>query len=502
MRNLLLCGALACVVFTCAFAASPASADEPGKDDAALKAVAADLQAEIDAGRLTGVAVALVHDGRIVWEAGFGQADRAAGRAATPHTPFSIASTTKPITTTAMMTLVQADKLDLDRPANAWLGDDRIVDADGPARDVTLRRLATHSSGLPTFFAMYPEGNAVQPPPVAQLVRDYGHIMAPAGERYEYSNLGMAVVAEIVARSSGRSFAQYLHDAVFAPLGMDDSFLGSEHAAHPSLATRYADDGAPLPFYLTATPGSGEVYASAHDLARFAMLHLGDDVGERGRILDVAHLQALHRPATPIAPGFSYGMGWQVLERPGQPVVLYHGGGQSGVSTEFVLVPAADAACIVLSNRRGSRAFLESIRDRMLRTVVPGWAGIPPTPTGSLVALAPVADYLGTWRGTLLAQGREVPVVLAIRGVDDATLAVDGHAPEPITDLGLIDGLLNGDSTGDIGSADTRREGVRKLSLNLKHRGDRIDGEIIAWRKESWNMTILPHWVELRRDTR
>jgi CubicO group peptidase (beta-lactamase class C family) len=497
MRKPILCGALCC-----ALAAMPAFAGEPAGSDTTLEAVAVDLQAEIDAGRLTGVAVALVHDGRIVWEAGFGQADREAGRAVTPRTPFSIASTTKPITTTALMTLVQAGKLDLDQPANAWLGDDRIVDADGPARAVTLRRLATHSSGLPTFFEMYAEGSAVQPPTVSELIRDYGHIVAPAGERYEYSNLGMAVVADIVARRSGRSFGQYLHEAVFAPLGMDDAFLGSEYAAHPGRATRYGDDGTPLPFYLTATPGSGEVYASARDLARFAMLHLGDDVGGAGKILDAAHLSALHRPATPIAPGFSYGMGWQVLERAGQPAVLYHGGGQSGVSTEFGLVPSADAACIVLSNRRGSRAFLESVRDRMLRTVVPGWTGIPPTPAGSLVPLAPLPDYAGTWRGMLHAPGRDVPVVLAIRGADDATLSVDGHPPQPVTDLGLIDGLLNGDSLGDIGSADTRREGVRKLSLNLKYRGDRIDGEIIAWRKESWNMTILPHWTELHRDTR
>lgn len=496
MKTFFLCVTLACVLAT----TQAACVRERHQEEDDFKAIGSDIQAEIDAGRLTGVAVALVHDGRIVWEAGFGMADREAGRGATSHTPFSIASTTKPITTTALMTLAQRGRIDLDRPANAYLGNDRIVDASGPAQEVTLRSLATHSSGLPTFFAMYPEGGDAQQPSMAAIIRDYGHIVAPAGERYEYSNIGMAILGEVIARQSGQSFADYLHDAVFAPLGMRDSFLDTERAGHPDLATRYADDGAPLPFYLTATPGSGEVYASAHDLARFAMLHLKDDVGEGEKILGGDRIDALHRPATPIAPGFAYGMGWQVLTRPGMPEVLYHGGGQSGVATEFVLVPSFDVACIVLSNRRDSHAFLESVRDRMLRTVLPAWTKIPPTPAGSLAPLAPVSAYLGTWRGTLLAQGREVPVVLAIGSADAATLSVDGHAAEPVTSLGLIDGLLNGDSVGDIGSPDTQREDVRKLALNLKYRGDRINGEIIAWRKESWNMTILPHWVELHRD--
>lgn len=459
--------------------------------------MAASIDDEVAAGRLTGVSVALVQHGEIVWEAGFGWADRAAGRKATSRTAFSIASTSKPFTTTAAMTLVAAGKLALDRPANDYLGRDKIVDDRGPVAAVTVRRLATHSSGLPTFFAMYPDGTGQ--PSVSDLLRDYGHIVAPPGERYEYSNLAMAVLAEIVARRAGVDFGRYLQAEVLAPLGMHDSFFDTDVSRRSEMAVRYDDAGGPLPFYVTATPGSGEVYASAHDLARFAMFHLKDLRADQRQILSAAQLDELHRPATDVGPpGQSYAMGWEVLRRRGEPDVLHHGGGQAGVAAQFVLVPSYDAACIVLSNRR-SPAFLEELRDRMLRTVVPGWHGMPAPPAPGLQPLTPPADYVGTWRGTLRAQGAEVPVVLTITGDRAGTVAVGDGPATAITDLGISDGLLSGDTVGNIGSPDTRRWHLDKLSLGLKLRGASIDGEIVAWQKTDRQMTILPFWTALRR---
>jgi CubicO group peptidase (beta-lactamase class C family) len=465
--------------------------------------IASSIEAEIAAGRLTGVSVALVDDGKIVWEDGFGWADRASGRRATSHTPFSIASTSKPFTTTAMMTLVAAGTLELDRQANDYLGAHKIMDRDGPAEGATVRRLATHSSGLPTFFAMYPQGGDAAQPSVPQLLADYGHVVAPPGERYEYSNLGMAVLAHLVARQSGQEFGRYLQSHVFSPLGMHDSFFDTDLARRPEMATRYDDAGEPLPFYLTATPGSGEVYASAHDLARFAFFHLKRPLPGQQKILSDAQLDAMHRPATAIAPHYGYGMGWQVLQRPGQPVILTHGGGQTGVMAEFVLVPSRGVACIIVSNRNGDRDFIHALRDRMLRTVYPAWPGLELPTDPPLAALDPIDAYAGEWRGTLNAQGRAVPVVLTITAQATGTLSLDGAKPKPITALGLVDGLLSGDTRGDIGSPDTRRDHIEQLSLNLKLRGGRIDGEIIAWSKTSRNMTVLPYWVNLHRsDTR
>jgi CubicO group peptidase (beta-lactamase class C family) len=278
---------------------------------------------------------------------------------------------------------------------------------------------------------------------------------------------------------------------------MHDSFFDTDVARRPTMAVRYDDAGDPLPFYLTATPGSGEMYSSAHDLARFAMFHLKDTVAGQAKILTAAQLDELHRPVTEVAaPAHAYAMGWQVLRRPSEPDVLYHGGGQPGVKTEFVLVPSLDIACVVLSNRR-SPTFLAGVRDRMLQTVAPRWHGIPEPATSPLQPLAPLADYVGEWRGELIAQGRPVAVSLTIERDRRGSLAIDHGPAAPITEFGLIDGSLSGETKGEIGSPDTRRKHLTALSLSLKLRNNVIDGEIIAFALTDKHMTILPHWVEL-----
>lgn len=493
---------LAVLVYLLPFACMPplaAKSAQPPRPAKSFEPIMADIEAEVAAGRLTGIAVALVQHGKIVWEEGFGWADREAGKKVTSHSSFSIASLSKSFTTTAAMTLVDAGKLDWNRPANDYLGPHKIVDEHGPAQAVSMRRLATHTSGLPPLFAMYPQDGKLKQPSIDALIRDYGHLVAPVGERYEYSNLGFGILADIVARQARKPFGDYLQTAIFTPLGMKDSFFDTDASRRDDMVARYDDNGKRLPFYLTATPGSGEVYASAHDMARYAMFHLKDHRTDPSHILRDAQLDELHQPRTPIEPHMSYAMGWQVLRRPGEPEVVYHDGGQPGVASNLVLVPSKDAACVVLSNRQGARTFTNTLCNRMLKTILPQWHDLPAASAPSPKPLQPLDAYTGIWHGTLTAQGRRVPVELTITGEARGTLSVNGAPTQPITDLGLIDGLLSGDVKGDIGSVDVRRAGIRKLSLQLKLREGRIDGEIVAWRLTPDNITIYPSWAKLIR---
>ena len=106
-------------------------------------------------GSATGVAVAVAYGGRIVWEEGFGWANRETGLKVTPRTPFSLASITKPFTATTVMTLVAEGKVSLDEPANKYLSKSKIEGANGNADGATVQRLGAHASGLPTMFETY-----------------------------------------------------------------------------------------------------------------------------------------------------------------------------------------------------------------------------------------------------------------------------------------------------------------------------------------------------------
>jgi CubicO group peptidase (beta-lactamase class C family) len=154
-------------------------------------AIRADIEREIAAGRATGVAVALTHKGKIVWEDGFGWADKERGRRVTAHTPFSLASVTKPFTTTTLMTLVAAGQVSLDAPANDYLGTAKIRAGAGNPGAVTVRSLASHSSGLPGTFQIFPAGGALKQPSMDEVIRAYGVLVTPPNERFSYSNVGM-----------------------------------------------------------------------------------------------------------------------------------------------------------------------------------------------------------------------------------------------------------------------------------------------------------------------
>jgi CubicO group peptidase (beta-lactamase class C family) len=491
---------MAAVSLVLASVPQPAGAVEaPGSISASVRtSIENDISKEIAAGRLTGVSLALVSHGRIVWEQGFGWADQQAGRKVTAHTPFSIASTTKPFTTTALMTLVGAGKIKLDHPGNEYLGKVKIVDENGPADGVTVMQMATHSAGLASLFAMYLDGSDDRQPSVDQMLEDYGHTVARPGEHYAYSNVGMGALAGIVARQSGMEYGQYLQKAVLAPLGLNDTFFDTDISRRSSMAVRYTDDGKPLPFYLTATPGSGEVMSSAHDLARFAMFHLKDHLPDQKAILTDAQIDQLHAPHSNVAPpDFFYGMGWQVHQTDGKTDVLYHGGGQTGVDAEFVLVPGADVACVVLNNRHADEDFITGVRDRLIQAVVPSWKGIPKQPVSTPTPLT--ADYQGTWRGTVQAQGHRVNATLVIDKQGKGTFAIEGQPPAPVTDLAVIAGRLSGDTSGRTGAPEAERAKLTKLSLDLKLRGNTIDGEIDAWDKTPASMTVLPFWAKLTR---
>lgn len=229
-----------------------------------------DIQNAIVSGKATGIAVAAIHHGRITWEEGFGWANREARLRATANTPFSLASITKPFTATALASLAAERKLALDEPANHYLSGSMLRGAD--ADRVTIRQLGAHASGLPSMFEMYMAGRDA--PGADALLRNYGALAYPAGRVYEYGNIGYAALGAIASKADGMAFEKLFTHRILEPLGLRDSFFDSAVNRLAGAAARYSRLDKPIPYYTTATPPSGELYASAHDLALFAALHL------------------------------------------------------------------------------------------------------------------------------------------------------------------------------------------------------------------------------------
>lgn len=443
--------------------------------------------------------MAAVHRGRIVWEQGFGWANREARLQATAHTPFSLASISKTFTTTTLVTLAQAGKLSLDEPANRYLGELSLRGIEADA--ATVRQLGAHAAGLPSLFEMYPVSATARPPTVESLLHSFGTLAFPPGKLYEYSNIGYAALAAIASQRTGLEIGALISQAVLAPLGMRDSFFDTERSALARAAARYDELDRPIPYYTTATPASGEVYASAHDLALFALFNMkAHRVGQRA-LLSERWIDELHAPVLRGPGAGSTTFGWFSGRTRSDLPVLFKDGGQPGVSTIMYLVPSEQLACLVLANRSDNGELTQSLVDHMLAAVLPGWTTPDTTMNATIAEFSGQQPYRGRWSGRLSGGGADARLELDLSGGADATLAIDNTPAAKIADLKLRGPALIGSMRGLIAARDTERSGASMLSLELLPHDGLLIGRLLANASSPGRLATIPFTASLTRSS-
>jgi CubicO group peptidase (beta-lactamase class C family) len=447
------------------------------------------------------VAIAVTQHGRVVWEEGFGLADVARRVPAGPATRYSLASVTKPITATALMTLVERGQVDLDRPANTYLGTPGIVGLAGSADSATVRTLLNHTSGLPNHARFWFAGDTTRAD-MDEVIRRYAITVYPPGTVYNYSNLGFGLVQRILERVSGRAFGDYLRDAVFRPLGMKGAVV-STGADLADAAVRYGKDGQALPPYDTDHAGASGVYASVHDLARFAMFHLGDRLRDQQSILSARSRDAMHRVETPGDTTQGYGLGWEIDRVDGRSV-LVHLGGMPGVEAEIRLDPRNDVAIVVLSNSEND--VVGRIVAAIDEAIVPPPPPAPPdTAAGRPETFEAPASLVGEWSGSIRTwDGQKVPLVVRVKPDDvHVRFGPPGTFSTVLNAARFIPGnsILFGAFTGTIPTADARRS-PHYVVLALWYDGTRLRGWAAATSTDPANPYALSSYAELTRKER
>lgn len=463
--------------------------------------VRAAIREQITEKSVPSVAVAVMQDGKIVWEEGFGWADREKQIPADQHTMYSLASISKPITGTGLMTLVQAGKVDLDKPANDYLGAGKLTARVGDARDATVRRVAAHTAGLPLHFQFFYEDEPFIRPPMDYTIQTYGNLFTAPGEKYQYSNLGFGVLDEIISRVSGVSYADFMRREVFLPLGMTHTSVDIGPGLERFAAMRYGKDGEPVPFYEFDHPGASAVYSSAHDLVRFAGFHLKNHLSGQKAILSDASIDAMHVPADLQAvreDGGGYGVGFGVRTKDGYRVVS-HTGGMAGVATSMQIFPDRNIAVVVLTNSSSPASRI--IADKINAIMLPGWKPAPTTPPEpKTTAFAPSADLVGTWKGTLTTPTKEMPVELAFQPDGMIRATFGDQLPTLVSKARFEKGYFDGDLNARIPNPETLRYSY-SVHLSLKLRGTTLNGAATAI-GDGDNQRVrnaLTHWITLTK---
>jgi CubicO group peptidase (beta-lactamase class C family) len=438
------------------------------------------IQQAVAKGDATGVAVAVVHGGRIVWEEGFGWANQEARLKATPHTSFSMASVTKPFTATTIMTLVAEGKLSLDEPANRLLTGCKLTGTAGDPEAVSVRLLGAHASGLPGIYQSYEAYESRLVPSPNSLLQAYGRLAYPPAICYEYSNIGFAALNAIASTATQTEFGVLMHRRVLAPLGLNDSFFGNDTARVKSGALRYDAHGLVIPHYNTSTPASGELYASAHDLALFALFNMRQRAKGQETILSEHNMDKLHQPVFTGPSGVATTFGWFKGDTASGVPYFFKSGGDPGVANRMCFIPSKNLACAVITNRSNGWELASSVCDEVLVNYLPDWHRPQEdcgSPTSPFVA---TSVWRGRWQGLLENDGTKIPIRIDIESSEAANLAIGINRAEEITEMRSEGEALTGHCTGKIDAPNVDRTGAKTLQIKLLPNNDRLVGRVFA----------------------
>jgi len=327
---------------------------------ATLKIIDVWIDAEVDYKDIPGISVGIVYDQNLIWSNGYGYAHVDKKAAAAPNTIYSICSISKLFTSISIMKLRDEGKLRLDDPVRKHLPWFNIRDKFPDAREVTIRGILTHSSGLPRE-ADYPYWTGpVHNFPTREEIRDKlsgQEELYPAETYFQYSNLGMSLLGEIVAAVSGKAFDEYVLENILTPLRLNDTSSEiPEGKQGGQLATGYTGKSREgtretIPFYHVNGIAPAAGFASTvEDLARFAswQFRLLEKGGEE--ILSANTLKEMHRVHW-VNPDWktTWGLGFSISRRDDKTFVG-HGGSCPGYKTQLMMHPKEKIAVIVMTN--------------------------------------------------------------------------------------------------------------------------------------------------------
>lgn len=464
------------------------------------------IEEKVSKGIVPSLVIKVVKDNRTLWAEAFGYADIENKRKATLDSIYKIASISKPITVTGLMMLVDKGLVGLDKPANDYLTRAKLRANVGSAEEMTIRRLANHTSGLPIHENLFYDGS--EPLSPDETIRRYGFAAWKPGTRFQYSNLGTAVLGFITENVSRTAWSQFLKRNLFNPLDMKRTFAELAPGREKEGAGRYGSDltlqydyDIAARFVRTGShstdhPGGSSMWSSADDLVRFAQMHINGGALNGTRILKEESARIMQNLTVESdVPERKYGVGWWGDSSIGRRNFSHSGGGP-GTGVMLSVYPDDNTITVVLTNYFGAMA--PEVTKRLARVLFPDAKENkvePAQPNINLSPQSPSASLIGTWQGKIVYSEGDIPLRLTIH--DNGIVEV-GFGKMPLVRLNGVtfsESGFNGNTEGVV----IRRagfQGVCVLEFQLQREGNRMIGICDVYAKGYFE---LAHWVEMEK---
>ncbi len=329
-----------------------------------------------------GLAVLVAQDGKILFEKGYGLADIEHHTPVTPETKFRIGSITKQFTAAAILKLQEEGKLSVQDKLSKYIPDFPRGD------EVTLHHLLTHTSGIHSYTSkpgfMDQVTNAITTEEVIKSFKHDPYDFDP-GAKWLYDNSGYMLLGYIVEKVSGQSYADFLRENFFQPLGMTNTgvYTGDPTLTHEALGYSYKEgkfDRA-INWNMAWAGGAGALYSTVEDLYRW------NEGIFNGKVLSEASLQAAFTPVKTKEnqdddSKAGYGYGWILGEVRGLPEI-WHNGGLNGFTSSLLRLPQEKFTIAILANSEPGAP--EVVPSELARKLVEIYLAdkLAPTPTAN-----------------------------------------------------------------------------------------------------------------------
>jgi len=321
-----------------------------------------------------GIAVAVVKDGKIIHEKGYGVSSLNTMQKMNEHTRFGIASNSKAFTVAALGILVDEGKLKWDDKVTDYIPEFKLY-APYVTENFTIRDLLTHRSGLGLGagdLMIWPDSSTFT---LKDIIHNLRYLKQVSGFRtkYDYDNLMYIVAGEVVARVSGMKWEDFIQSKIMNPLQMTESAPNYDLLKNKE---NVIDPHAPVDGKVQVihrdwkyvADAAGGIYSSVHDMTKWIIMQMNDGTygpGMKDRLLQATTHKEMWTPQTIIPVRgettynthfASYGLGWRLSDEEGYKVPT-HTGGLAGIVTQVTLIPELKLGIIVFTNQQSGAAF-------------------------------------------------------------------------------------------------------------------------------------------------
>jgi CubicO group peptidase (beta-lactamase class C family) len=260
------------------------------------------IESKMSASKIVGIGAAIILDKKVVWIKGYGYADKENNIPFTPSTIMNIASISKIFTGVCLMKAVEEGKVSLDEDINTYLPF-KVINPNFPNNKITLRHLATHTSGLADRYPFYDDSTyfygGSNPEPLGDFLKNYfvqggkyysseNFLNKKSGTYRDYSNIASALAGYIIELRTGQALNNYAKQHIFKPLGMTNSGWSLSEINinnHSKLYEKQGDSIVSIQLYEQTTYPDGGIRTSVNELSKFFIALLNDGKYNKTRML-------------------------------------------------------------------------------------------------------------------------------------------------------------------------------------------------------------------------